>query len=122
MGETTLTKKKYQDVGDSVGMPDEQDKKHIQKLIARYEKANPGDIIALREFAREHSAAADNEFGLVSGTSKGAINSNSMRYMMELPPKLHEMIEEYIPTIFRSKKHFAWFCKNFKFLMIPSRH
>ena len=117
-----LDKKKYQDIGDAVGMPDQKDKDYIRNIILRFEKNNPSMIKHLIDEARKESSA-DEEFGLVSGKNqKVGISSNSGRYMMELPEQLHEQIEAYIPTIFRSKKHFAWFCRNFKELMLPRRH
>lgn len=116
-------KKHYQDIGDAVGMPDADDKAHIEKILLAYDKKHPGVIQFHRDAAREQSKAGESEFGLVSGVDKKTgISSDSLRYMFELPPEVHEKIEEYIPTIFRSKKHFAWFCKEFKYLMIPSKH
>lgn len=116
-------KKHYQDIGDAVGMPDADDKAHIEKILLAYDKKHPGEIQFQRDMARLHSKAGKSEFGLVSGVDGGlGINSGGLRYILEIPPELHEKIEEYIPTIFRSKKHFAWFCKEFKYLMIPSKH
>ncbi len=123
MGDTIEGKKKYQDIGDAVGMPDAQDKAHIEKILLAYDKKHPGEIQYHRDFAKNNSTAGTNEYGLVTGYSgKAGISSNGLRYMFELPPEVHAKIEEYIPTIFRSKKHFAWFCKNFKYLMIADKH
>lgn len=121
MTEEVTSKKQYQDVGDAIGAPDELDKTRVERIIAKYEAANPGVLLTLRDTARNESTAGANEYGLISDTSKKGITSNSQRYMMELPEDLHHQLEEYIPTLFRSKKHFAWFCKEFKFLMIPSK-
>lgn len=115
------SKKTYQDVGDAVGAPDDLDKARVERIIAKFEAANPGLLMKLRDTARNESTAGTNEYGLISTPSKKGISSNSQRYMMELPEDLHRKLEEYIPTLFRSKKHFAWFCKNFKYLMIPSK-
>lgn len=121
MGNIITGKKDYQDVGDAVGAPDDLDKVRVERIIAKYEATNPGVLLALRDKARNESTAGTNEYGLISTPSKRGISSNSQRYMMELPEDLHHQLEEYIPTLFRSKKHFAWFCKEFKFLMIPSK-
>lgn len=122
MSDIITGKKHYQDIGDAVGMPDADDKAHIEKILLAYDKKHPGEIKFHRDNARANSVAGTNEYGLVSGgTSKHGITSENLRYLFELPPEVHEKIEEYIPTIFRSKKHFAWFCKNFKELMIPSK-
>lgn len=114
-----LGKKQYQDVGDAVGMPDEEDKLRLQRIIKRYERNNPGEISFHREAGKEHVDVAHNPFGEMSKVT-GEKNSGR-RYMMELPPQLHEQLEAYIPTLFRSKKHFHWFCKNFPELMIPEK-
>lgn len=99
-------------MSDVVGMPDDEDKKNIQKIIDDYERDNPGDIQELIDYGKAH---AKSDFNLVGETS-------NRRYILELPPKLHAKLEEYIPTIFRDQKHFAWFCKNFKQLTIPEKY
>lgn len=121
MSDIITGKKHYQDIGDGVGMPDEIDKTRVERIIAKYEAKNPGMLLALRNDARENSTAGTNDYGLITETGKKGISSASQRYMMELPADLHATLEEYIPTLFRSKKHFSWFCKNFKYLMIPSK-
>ena len=120
MGDKIEGKKKYQDIGDAIGMPDKQDKEHIEKILLAYDKKHPGEIQYHRDFARKESMAGTNKFGLVSGSKE--FGATGVRYIFELPPEVHAKIEEYIPTIFRSKKHFAWFCKEFKYLMIPEKH
>lgn len=123
MGEID-SKKVYQDIGDAVGMPDDEDKQRIRGIIARYERKHPGEIAFHRDAAKEHlgvgATGSGNKYGLVSAVT-GETNS-ARRYLFELPPELHEKIEAYMPTIFRSKKHFAWFCKNFKELMIAEKY
>lgn len=121
MGNTIVGKKDYKDVGDAVGMPDDIDKQRIERMIAKFEQKNPGYLLSLRNYARDNSVAGTNEYGLVSASKGRGISSDSGRYMMELPEELHKQIEEYIPTMWRSKKHLAWFCKHFKYLMIPSK-
>lgn len=117
-----INKNEYKTLGDAVGMPDDTDKENIRKIILKYEKKNPGEIKRILDFAKVHSLAAQNQYGLISEQSKKGISSSGIRYLLELPPKLHEQIEEYIPTIFRDKKHFRWFCKNFKELLIPEKY
>lgn len=117
-----ITNKQYKTLGDAVGMPDEVDKENIRKIILKFEREHPGEILAIIEYAKASSSAFTNEFGLVSGKSNSkGISSNSLRYQMELPPDLHRKIEEYIPTIFSDKKHYAWFKKNFRELFLPEK-
>lgn len=112
-----LSKSQYKDLADAVGMPDEEDKKSIELIISRFERRNPGVIQFHRDAAKEHMGVEHNRFAEMSKVT-GEKNS-ARRYMMELPPELHMKLEQYIPTLFSSKKHFAWFCKNFKSLLIP---
>lgn len=107
-----LDKQSYKTLGDAVGMPDATDKENIQNIILRYERKHPGEIKFHRDAARDRIVNAFNPNAVLDK------NSNR-RYMLELPPKLHANIEAYIPTIFRDKKHFDWFKKNFKELLIP---
>lgn len=117
-----MDKKTYQTLGDAIGMPDDEDKQNIRRIINRYEKKHPGEMKTLIEYAQAHSAAFDNEFGLVSGKGGTGVSSNGVRYLMELPPGLHAKLEMYLPTLFREKKHFQWFVKNFPELLIPEKY
>lgn len=113
-----MQKKEYKSLGDAVGMPDSVDKERIRKILLAYEKKYPGQITYTRDVAKGDFGAQGGkkaEFGLVN---KGA----SGRVIFELPEELHHQLEEYIPTLFRDKKHFRWFVKNFKELMIPERY
>lgn len=99
-------------MSDVVGMPDNEDKANIQLIIDNYEKEFPGQIEDTITLARSF---AKGEFNTVDK------NSNR-RYILELPPMLVGRLEEYIPTIFKDKRHFAWFCKNFKKLTITGKY
>lgn len=110
-----INKREYKDLADAVGMPDETDKTNIRRIILNYERKHPGIILDCLTKARKESKASENKFGIVN---KGS----DMRYVMELPMELHEKIEAYIPTIFREKKHFRWFVKNFPELRIPEKY
>lgn len=107
-----LDKSQYKSLGDVVGMPDEDDKKQIRRIIIRYNKKHPGEIQFHRDTARDRLT---NEWSEVDDDSH-------RRYLMEIPEGLFAQLEAYIPTLFREKKHFAWFCKNFKELLIPRKY
>lgn len=109
-----ISKKDYKTIGDAIGMPDYIDKLNLRKIISGYEKEFPGEIKIFMQFAKANSRAFENEFGI--------INKNSgMRYILELPPMLHAQIESYMPTVWRERKHFRWFCKQFPELVIPDK-
>lgn len=108
-------------LGDAIGMPDDVDKAFIRRIILEYERENPGLIKHAIDEARkdqsESSMAFDDKrkFGLVDKQS-------SRRHLLELPEGLMQQFERYYPTLFREKKHFTWFCKNFKELMLPEKY
>lgn len=102
-------------LADAIGMPDATDKAYITKLILRYEKRYPGLIKSAVDQAKEETHTKINEFAIIDKHS-------SRRYLFELPEELIANIEKAYPTMFREKKHFAWFCKNFKGLMIAERY
>ncbi len=105
----SLDKSEYKDIGDAVGMPDEQDRQQIQKLIDDFEKKHPGEIKFHRDAASDHLKQLRTD---VVGKKSGR------RYALEIPEPLYIKMEQYIPTLFRSKKHFTWLRKNFKELFL----
>lgn len=107
-----MNKREYKTLGDMIGMPDDVDKEHIKKMLNSYDKKHPGEIVFHRNTARDNQW---NDFNVIDKQS-------NRRYLMELPPELFNSLEEYIPTLFREKKHFAWFCNNFPDLLIPRKY
>ncbi len=107
-------------LGDALGMPTEEDKEFLRKLLVEYERQRPGEIMAYIEAGKRDLAAngawnGRQEFGV---TGKQA----HMRQIFNFPPTLAALIERYFPTMFRDKKHFRWFVKNFKWLMLPEKY
>jgi len=110
--------RKGSDIADSVGMPDEKDYETLLKIIQKFERKNPGLIKYCLEQGRK-----DYDLGVHSKkkiwTGKTTVNKDSnMNYIFELPAGLYDAIEAVFPSMFRSKKHFAWFKKNFTRLTI----
>ena len=111
-------KSTYKTLGDAVGMPDDIDKERIRRIILNYEKKHPGWIAHARDEAKRdffQQGGMKQKFGEVNKQAGG-------RVVFELPEGLHQQLEEYIPTLFREKKHFQWFVKNFKELMVPESY
>jgi len=111
----------YKSLGDAIGMPDEKDKAFIRKLILTYEREHPGLIKHAIDEAKREQQAVDGpvkkrtDFGLVDPHS-------ARRHLFELPEGLVTVIEQYYPTLFRERKHFTWFIRSFKELLIPDRY
>ena len=118
-----MDKNTYKTLADAIGMPDKVDKENIQKLILKYEKKHPGYIKHARDEA--YQELHDKKFGTTtdsrSKTGTSIAGGASMRLQLELPAELYESIETYIPTIFREKKHYHWFIKNFPELLVPEK-
>lgn len=112
------SRNEFKDLADAVGMPDDEDYKYIKTLIEAYDRAHPGELPSLRDYARQNSMAGKNDYGIVQQTAQAPAG---YRYMLELPEILLIKIEKYIPTMFSNKRHFAWFKKKFPGLLIPRK-
>lgn len=111
----------YKTLGDAIGMPDEQDKAFIRKLILVYEREHPNLIKTTIDAAKKDQV--ENSHGLKNVSEFGLVDKqSSRRHIFELPESLVAAIEQYFPTMFREKKHFRWFIKNFRELLIPDRY
>lgn len=113
-----MQKKELKTLGDAIGMPDDIDKERIRKIILKYEKKYPGQITYTRDVAKrdfQDQGGRKARFGEVNKQAHG-------RVLFELPEELHRQLEEYIPTLFRETKHFQWFCRNFKELLIVEKY
>lgn len=106
------------DVADAVGMPDEKDYETLLKIINNFERKNPGLIAAVLKAGRK-----DYETGKFrknkTFTGRATVNKQSnMTYDFELPIGLYQAIEAVFPSMFKSRKHYRWFKKQFPKLLI----
>jgi hypothetical protein len=115
------------DLGDAVGMPDEGDWKNIVNMIAVYRKASIAKFgydkltDCIVNAKKEYEELGGKYDSIARGFNLANKQSN-MRLHFEFPQDFLLYIEQGYPTLFRSKKHYHWFCKNFKELMIPDRY
>lgn len=106
------------DIADAIGMPDEKDYEVLLKIIQKFEARHSGLIKATLEAGRrDYEAGEHGKNKLWTGHATVSKDSN-MVYVFELPGDLYHAIEAVFPSMFRSKKHFAWFKKNFYKLTI----
>lgn len=106
------------DIADAIGMPDEQDLLVLTRIVKRFEATHPGLIKAsLQSGRRDYELGIKRKNKTWTGKSTVSRESN-MVYAMELPAGLQMAIEKIFPTMFRSKRHFAWFKKHFQQLTI----
>lgn len=109
-------KKSKKSLAQAIGLPDKVDEDFLMRLIAKYEKNNPGWLTfmrdnARREFEAGHKGSVFNDDALVN---KGS----NMTYDFELPVTFYKEIERHYPLMFRDPAHYRWFKKTFTALMI----
>jgi type III secretion system FlhB-like substrate exporter len=106
------------DVADAIGMPDEKDLETMMRIINRFKKTHPGILEHTVKNAREEFSQGKYNKNLV-WKDKTLVNEGSnMTYDFELPVELYQAIEQVFPSMFKSKKHYHWFKKNFYGLTI----
>lgn len=106
------------DIADAIGMPDEKDYEVLLRIIQRYEKTHPGVLRHTVETARaEFKQGVYGKRLLWEGEAVVSKKGN-FTYDFELPEDLYHAIEQVFPSMFKSKKHFRWFKKNFVKLTI----
>lgn len=110
------------DIADAIGMPDQQDYEVLLKIIQKFEVRYPGLLKAsLESGRRDYEAGVHRRKQIFTG--KTTVNeSSNMVYVFELPAQLYLAIEKIFPSMFRSKKHFNWFKKNFYKLTIGENY
>lgn len=111
---------------DIVGLPDEWDKRNLTALINNFKKEKftfkrktftgaqwIRDEVADAKKQHQTDGAA-NPFGL-------KVKDTEVRIGTAIPNVLWSRIEESYPTMFRDRKHFNWFVKNFREFVVPGR-
>lgn len=114
---------------DIVGMPDDWDKQNLTKLINNFkrEKFNfegvnfTGAEWIKNEVADAKKAHQLGGVGEVSNPFGTKIKDSETRIGSAVPNILWARILETYPTLFRDRKHFNWFIKNFPEFRVPGR-
>lgn len=100
-------------------MPDEQDKKNLEFIINLYEKTHPGEIRTA--VAWEKQQEFENSIG---GVDKFLVKNkqSDLRKVLVMPPELVGVIKESYPTLFKDRRHFSWFVRNFPIFMVADKY
>lgn len=108
------------DIADVVGMPDEKDYEVLMGIVRKYELKHPGYIdYAVQQGRHDYGLGVHSKKKMFDRQGRAVISKDSnMVYAFELPADLVAAIEKVFPSMFRSKRHFAWFRKNFQKLMV----
>ena len=116
-----MTKKPSQNskIVDAIGMPDDWDKRNIQRLINNFEQRHPG-------LNAQSVASARWEYdNVVDRLKVGDFNIKSkqleMRHLVTMHPLFAKELEASYPGIFRFKEHTVWFAKNFEKFRVAKR-
>lgn len=116
---------------DIVGMPDTWDKQNITNLINTFKKTpftfENGTTMSgaqwikteIKDAKKQHqqefkASQSDNPFGVKAKESDTRIGT-------AIPNVLWDKIQEAYPTMFRDRKHFDWFIKNFPEFRVAGR-
>lgn len=106
------------DIADAIGMPDDLDLEVLRKIVQKFEAKYPGHIRAcLQAGRRDYELGVHRRKQIFTGKALVSKESN-MTYVFELPANLYFAIEKVFPSMFKSKKHFAWFKQQFHQLTI----
>lgn len=129
------------DWADVVGMPDKWDLQNMQTAInnfmqkkfrlcdvyntEKHDCQHPRTIsgkqwIALSvKASRESTQLGDNPFNQYGIKSE----ASEARIVSSIPLALHNDLYNTMPTVFRDKRHFSWFIKNFKqYFIVPDKY
>jgi hypothetical protein len=111
------------DVADAIGMPDAKDLETLSRIIKRFERTHPGWITYhLQAGRRDYELGVHRKKQVFDKLGRALISKDSnMAYVFELPGELHTAIEKVFPSMFRSKKHLAWFRRNFIKLTVAGK-
>ena len=112
----------FKTFGDDMPLPDQKDWENIVRLINKYRRESVQqygfDILidCISNAKKEHAMAGHGSDFLV-------VNKDSnMRHIFEFPESFVIAIQRVYPVMFTSKKHFAWFCRNFGELMLSEKY
>lgn len=108
------------DVANAVGMPDDKDYEVLLRIIQKYQKLRPGYLEqAVANGRADYGRGIHHKKQIFDKSGRAVISKDSnMVYVFELPADLVRAIERFFPSMFKSKRHFAWFKKNFYKLTI----
>lgn len=120
-------KAEVKSLGDAIGMPDSWDRANIKALIAKWSRRKfkvEGFVVSgstvikmcLDEARRDHQV--DN----ISNPYNFKIKESEVRAVTAIPQGLSDEIEQAYPTMFREKKHFSWFVRNFPQFKISEKY
>lgn len=110
---------KDNDWSNVVGMPDDQDRKQLRLIIDIYERTHPGEIA--RVVAWERLQEQENGFG---GADPFLVKNkqSDLRKVLAMPPDLVGAIKEGFPSLFKDRKHFSWFVRNFPQFRVADKY
>lgn len=101
LGEWNDPTKSRKSLGSAIGLPDEEDKIFLTKLVKKWEK----QISFTTNGARQ--AFAEGKYGR---TDDAMVNKDStMTYDFELPPGFFKAVESHYPLMWRDINHYRWF-------------
>lgn len=122
-----IEKTSAKNVAETVSLPTHEDLERITKIIQNYRRASiksrgVDEVAQARDDARRNHLIAGNNYDRYSLEYNLVNKGSNMRHVFELPEGLIRAISREYPLIFTTKKHFAWFAKNFKELRLSDKY
>lgn len=114
-------------VAEAVPLPTKKDFDRIVQIIQAYRRASirltgVDEVAQYRDDAIRNHQIAGNNYDRYAGEYNVVNKDSNMRHVFELPEGLIRAIGKEYPLIFTTKKHFAWFAKNFRELRLTDKY
>lgn len=117
----------FKTVGDVIPLPDKEDWNNICRIINKYRKESiqkygKDILVECIADARKEHVSAGSKYGRLSAEYQLVNKDSNMRHIFEFPESFVNAIQQVYPVMFTNKKHFAWFCNNFKELTLSGKY
>lgn len=122
-----IAKTSAKNVAETIPLPTRDDFDRISQIIQNYRRAaimttGVDEVAQARNDAIRNHQIRENNYDRYAGEYNLVNKDSNMRHIFELPEGLIRAISKEYPLIFTTKKHFAWFAKNFKGLRLTDRY
>lgn len=117
----------FKSIGDVIELPDKEDWNNICRIINKFRKESVKKygkdiLVECIADARKEHLVAGNRYGRLTSEFMLVNKGSDMRHIFEFPETFVKAITDVYPVMFTSKKHFAWFCNNFKELTLSGKY
>lgn len=117
----------FKTVSDIIPLPDKEDWNNICRIINKYRKESVAKygkdiLVECIADARDNHLQSGSKYGRLSKEYQLVNKHSNMRHIFEFPESFVSAIQQVYPVMFTDKRHFAWFCQNFKELTLSGKY